>query len=195
MATQAIPFLTPEQYLEIERTAEFRSEYLNGELFAVSGASRRHSEIVHNFAAIFRAQARRRCHYFTTDMRLLTPPTKLYTYPDVMVVCGRIEYSGDREDMVTNPSVIAEVLSASTPDYDRGRKFVHYRSLPSLKDYLIVAQNSVSIEHHTRHADGSWLLRECSRPEEVISLASISVEVRLSDVYEYIEFGTVQPTN
>jgi Uma2 family endonuclease len=117
--------LTPEQYLEIERAAEFRSEYLNGQMFAMSGATARHNILVNNIAAALRAQIKGRCQYFTTDLRLLIPFTGLYTYPDLMVICGGVEFAGDREDIVTNPRFIVEVLSKSTADYDRGGKFVH----------------------------------------------------------------------
>src|SRR5947209_5113746 len=123
MATQPRTYLTAEQYLEIERAAEFRSEYLNGEMFAMSGASIRHNTIVGNLAAVLREQIRGRCRSFATDLRLLVPATGLYTYPDLMVICGPIEIEGDRQDIVKNPSVIMEVLSKSTASYDRGEKF------------------------------------------------------------------------
>jgi Uma2 family endonuclease len=189
MATQALPFLTPEQYLEIERAAEFRSEYLNGEMFAMSGASVRHGDIVNNLAAIFRAQVRGRCRYYTTDLRLLIPATGLFTYPDLVVMCGEILYSGDREDIVTNPVVVGEVLSKSTANYDRGGKFFHYRSIPSLKDYLIIAQDSARVEHHAKQSDGSWLLREYSSLDDVVRITSITVEIGLRALYEDVALG------
>jgi Uma2 family endonuclease len=188
MATQPLSFLTPEQYLEIDRAAEFRSEYLNGEMFAMSGATARHNIIINNLAAALRSQLKGRCQYFTTDLRLLVPSTGLYTYPDLMVICGKPEYSGDREDIVTNPRFIAEILSKSTADYDRGGKFVHYRSISGLADYMIVAQDSARVEHNTRQADGSWLLREFTSLTEVVRIASIDAEVSLAAIYEDISF-------
>lgn len=188
MATQPLHFLTPEQYLEIERAATFRSEYLHGEMFAMSGASVRHNDIVNNLAAVVRAQVKGRCRYYTTDLRLLIPATGLYTYPDLMVICGEILYSGDRRDIVTNPKVVGEVLSASTADYDRGRKFLHYRSLESIADYLIIAQDSVRIEHHAKQPDGSWVLREYSSLDDVFQISSIDAKISLREVYESIDF-------
>ena len=190
MATQPVSFLTPEQYLETERAADFRSEYLNGQMFAMSGATARHNILVNNFAATLRDQLKGRCRYFTTDLRLLIPATGLYTYPDLMVVCGEVEYSGDRQDIVTNPSFIAEVLSKSTADYDRGGKFVHYRSIPSLADYMIAAQDSPRVEHWSRQPDGSWVLREFTSLTETVHLTSISAEVSLAAVYEDIDFAS-----
>ena len=190
MATQPVTYLTPEQYLEIERAAEFRSEYLNGEMFAMSGATARHNVIVNSLGRILYPQLKGRWQYYTTDLRLLIPATGLYTYPDLMVICGEVEFSGDRQDIVTNPSFIAEILSKSTADYDRGGKFVHYRSIPGLADYMIVAQDSVRVEHYTRQPDGSWVLREYSSLGDIVRLASVDAEVSLSSVYEDVEFAS-----
>ena len=107
-----------------------------------------------------------------------------------MVICGEVEFSGDRQDIVTNPSFIAEILSKSTADYDRGGKFVHYRSIPGLADYMIVAQDSVRVEHYTRQPDGSWVLREYSSLGDIVRLASVGAEVSLSSLYEDVEFGS-----
>jgi Uma2 family endonuclease len=189
MATQPVSFLTPEQYLEIERAAEFRSEYLNGEMFAMSGATARHNIVINNLGRALYPHLKGRCQYFTTDLRLLVPSTGLYTYPDLMVICGKIEYSGDRQDIVTNPGFIAEVLSKSTADYDRGGKFVHYRSIPGLADYMIVAQDSARVEHYARQPDGSWLLREFRSLADVVTISSISAEVSLASIYEDVEFN------
>lgn len=189
MASQPVPFLTPEQYLEIERAAEFRSEYLDGEMFAMSGATARHNIVVNNLGRALYPQLKRRCQYFTTDLRLLVPATGLYTYPDLMVICGKIEYSGDRLDIVTNPGFIAEILSKSTADYDRGRKFVHYRSIAGLADYMIAAQDSIHVEHWSRQPDGSWVLREFSSLADIVRIASINAEVSLAAIYEDIEFN------
>ena len=189
MATQPITFLTPEQYLEIERAAECRSEYLNGEMFAMSGATARHNIVVNNLAASLRSQLKGRCRYFTTDLRLLIPATGLYTYPDLMVICGEIEFSGNRQDIVTNPRFITEILSKSTANSDRGGQFVHYRSIPGLADYMIAAQDSARVEHWSRQPDGSWLLSEYTSPGDIVRLASIAAEVSLSAIYEDVDFG------
>ena len=184
MATQPIPFISVEQYLEIERAAEFRSEYLNGQMFAMSGALPPHNEIVNSLGRTLHPQIRGRCRYYTTDLRLFVPATGLYTYPDLMVICGDLQFSGDRKDIVTNPGLIAEVLSNSTADYDRGGKFAHYRSIPSLRDYLTITQDSVLVEHWSRQGDGTWSLREFRLIEDVIRVAISGVEIRLADIYE-----------
>ena len=190
MATQPITRLTPEQYLELDRAGDCRSEYLNGEMFAMSGATFRHNTVVNNIASALRGQIKGRCRYATTDLRLFIPATGLYTYPDLIVICGAIEYAGDREDIVTNPGLIVEVLSRSTSDYDRGGKFVHYRSLPTLRDYVTAAQDAPCVEHWTRRTDGSWLLREYSALTDTVSIESIAVRLPLSDIYEEIAFNS-----
>jgi Uma2 family endonuclease len=146
--------LSPEQYLEIERIAQVRSEYLNGEMFAMAGATARHNTIVNAISRALYPRIQGRCTYFTTDMRLLIPASGLYTYPDLLVICGQVVFAGDREDIVTNPDCIVEVLSDITADYDRGRKFEHYRSIPSLADCLTVAQDRFYVEHYNRNSDG-----------------------------------------
>jgi Uma2 family endonuclease len=169
------------QYLEIERAAEFRSEYLNGEMFAMPGSTVRHNIIVNNLGWTLHPQLKRRCQYFTNDLRLLVPATGLYTYPDLMVICGEIEYSGDQQDIVTNPRFIAEI--------DRGGKFVHYRPISGLADYMIAAQDSVRVEHWSRQPDGSWLLREFTSLTDVVRIASIDAEVSLAAIYEDVELS------
>jgi Uma2 family endonuclease len=184
MASQPIAHFTPEQYLEIERAAGFRSEYLNGEMFAMAGATARHNEIVNAIGRTLYPQIKQRCRYFTTDMRLLIPATGLYTYPDLLVICAPIAFAGDRGDMVTNPSFIVEVLSSTTADYDRGRKFEHYRSIPTLVDYLAVAQDKVHVEHYNRCSDGSWSLRDYDALVDLIQIPAIEAGLLLADIYE-----------
>jgi Uma2 family endonuclease len=184
MATQPITRVTPEQYLEIERAAESRSEYLNGEMFAMAGATARHNAIVNAIGRALYPQIKRRCQYFTTDMRLLIPATGFYTYPDLLVICGQILFTDQREDMVTNPGCIVEVLSNTTADYDRGRKFEHYRSIPSLADYLAVAQDKVHVEHYNRRSDASWSLRDFDAVTDIIHIPTIQADLTLADIYE-----------
>src|SRR5262245_12190039 len=132
MPTQLKTFLTPEKYLEIERRAEFKSEYYNGDMFGMSGASPRHAWIVPNIVAELRQQLKGRpCRVASNDLRLRVLPSGLYTYPDVMVVCGEPRFADDQKDTLLNPVVIVEVLSESTRDYDRGQKFQFYRGLAS----------------------------------------------------------------
>jgi Uma2 family endonuclease len=184
MATLPRTYLTPEQYLEIERAAEFRSEYLNGEMFAMSGATARHNGITNNIGRALYPQIKGRCNYFTTDLRLFVPATGLFTYPDLMVICGPIEFESDRQDIVKNPRLIIEVLSPSTASYDRGEKFLHYRSIPALQDYVVIAQDSVRAEHWSRQPDNAWVLREYTSLQETFHIASVNVDIALSAVYE-----------
>jgi Uma2 family endonuclease len=183
--TELVGFpLTPEQYLETERASEFRSEYRNGEMLAMPGGSFRHNTIVNAIGDILRTQITGLCHYATHDVRLAVPATGLYTYPDVLVICGEIQYADKTKDMVTNQVFLIEVLSPGTADYDRGRKFEHYRSIPSLIDYIVVSQDRVHVEHYSRQQDGSWALREYRLLTDTVSIASISASLNLAAIYE-----------
>ncbi len=142
MGVQLRPFLSPQEYLALERQAETKSEYYAGEVFAMAGASRRHVKIMVNTVVSLAAQLKERsCEVFTSDMRVKVSATGLYTYPDVAVVCGKPRFDDDQEDILLNPTVIIEVLSKSTEAYDRGEKFALYRALESMTDYLLIAQD------------------------------------------------------
>jgi|SRR5215213_825375 len=176
-----------EDYLAAERRAETKSEYLDGEIFAMSGASRAHNLLALNAAASVHGQLRGRpCETYAGDMRVHIPAAGLYTYPDVTVVCGEPRFDGSELDTLLNPTLLIEVHSPSTEGYDRGKKFAHYRTLDSLREYVLVAQEEVRVEVFTRRDDGHWLLSEASRLEETIPLASIGCELRLADVYERV---------
>src|SRR6266446_379965 len=180
--------LTPEEYLVRERQAETKSEYLAGQTLLMGGASRRHVLIVTNVVGELRRQLKGRpCLLFSTDLRLRVTPTGLFTYPDVMVVCGEATYVDQEADTLTNPTLIVEVLSASTQDYDRGRKFEHYRSLASLQEYLLVAQAKVHVEHFQKQPDGRWVLAETSRRDDVVRLPSIGCDLALTEIYDKVD--------
>jgi Uma2 family endonuclease len=188
MSTQSLPSLTPEQYLEIERAAETRSEYLDGAMYAMSGASRNHSRIVMAAGAQLYAQLRGRdCTAAIVDLRLSVRQHNLFTYPDVFVTCGPDQYLDNRTDTLTDATLIIEVLSPSTKNYDRGEKFLFYRALPSFREYLLLSQDKIRAEHHVRQPDGAWLMREYSSLSDEIDLASIGCRLRLQDVYERVE--------
>jgi len=189
MSVQEKMRLTPEEYLTRERAASYKSEYFAGEMFAMSGASRRHNLISLNIGSELRVQLRHRpCEVYTSDMRVKVSPTGLYTYPDVVVVCGEPAFEDTRGDTLLNPTVLVDVLSQSTEDYDRGRKLEHYRSLPSLQEYLLVSQERAHIVHYVRHSDVSWLLSDTSGLEASISLQAIGCEVALSEIYAKVRF-------
>lgn len=190
MATLQTTYITPEEYLERERKAETKSEYFRGEIFAVAGTSLRHSRLVTNLVINLGSKLRNSsCSVYMTDLRLLVSPTGLYTYPDVMVICGKEMLAPLDFDTVTNPSVIIEVLSESTKNYDHGRKFQSYRTIPTLTDYLMVEQDEMRVEQYTRQPDQRWLLTEYKEPSAAIVLPSLGVEIALQDVYEKVDFS------
>ena len=189
MSANPTTFISPEEYLERELQSEEKNEYFNGEIFAIARPSPRHTWIVTNVAGEFRQQLKGKpCRVSSSELRLRVTPTGLYTYPDVMVVGADVEYASDQKDTVLNPVVIVEVLSKSTQDYDRGQKFQHYRTLPSLIDYLTVAQDVPHVLHWTRQSETRGLLVEYSDLGQSIPLASISCVLPLTEVYDKIEW-------
>jgi Uma2 family endonuclease len=191
MSTQPKTFLTPEQYLEIERKAEFKSEYYNGEMFAMAGGSPRHAFIIANIMYELVGQLKGRpSRVASSQLRLRVLPSGLYTYPDVMVICGGLQYADDRKDTVVNPVVIIEVLSESTRDYDRGQKFEFCRGLSSLREYVTIAQTAPHIEHWTRQEVDTGVLSEFNDLNQAIHLASINCVLKLSDVYDKVDWTT-----
>jgi Uma2 family endonuclease len=189
MSTQVVPFLTIEQYLEIERAAETRSEYLAGGMNARAGASLSHANLVAATAHLLYSQLRgRECSTFATDLRLYIRQHDVVTYPDVIVTCPPFQSLDNRKDTVTDATVIVEVLSLSTKNYDRSERFLFYRTLPSFREYLLLAQDRVHAEHYVRQSDGSWLMRENSSVSDEIDLKAIDCRLRLADVYERVEF-------
>ena len=193
MSTLPKSYLTPEQYLEIERKAEIRSEYFNGEMFAMSGAREPHVLIAGNAASELNQQLRKRpCRVYPVDMRVRVTPVGLYTYPDISVVCGEPQFLDEDRDTLLNPTVIVEVLSESTEAYDRGQKFELYRSLESLSEYLLISSRRISAELFTRQPDGRWMLTARTSLEDSIELQSIGCELPLADLYEKVEFSPPQ---
>jgi Uma2 family endonuclease len=194
MSTQPKAYLTPEQYLEIERHAEYKSEYYQGEMFAMAGAKEDHIVVVGNIFTSLHQQLRSRpCRVYSNDMRVAIGATGLYVYPDVVAVCAERQFLDDRNDTLRNPTLIVEVLSPSTEAYDRGAKFKHYRTIESLREYLLVASESVDVELHTRQPDGRWILTSTDRMEDVLDLDSIGCRLALADLYEKVVFGERGP--
>ena len=193
MSTLSKSYLTPEQYLEIERKAEVKSEYYQGEMFAMSGARAPHILITTNAVRELSQQLRRRpCNVYSSELRVCVTPAGLFTYPDVVVVCGEPKFLDNTFDTLLNPNVIIEVLSESTEAYDRGQKFELYRSLESLAEYLLISSQRVSAELFTRQPDGTWNLSAKNRLEEAIELKSVNCRLALADLYEKVEFSQPQ---
>ena len=190
MNPQPKPRLTPEDYLAIERSAEFKSEYFDGEIFAMAGASRAHNSIVLNTGSEIRQHLKNRsCKAYVNDMRVKVNPTGLYAYPDVIVVCGKEQFEDTHLDTLLNPTLIIEVLSDSTEAYDRGRKFEHYRHLDSLVEYVLIAQQRPHVESFRRQSDQHWLLAECSGLDGTLRLESIDCDLALAEIYAKVELS------
>jgi len=182
--------LTPEEYLAIERAAEVRSEYYNGRMYAMSGGSYRHLIIIGNLGRhLGNALAERNCTVGTSDMRVRVSPSGLYTYPDVIVVCGKPTFADGSADTLLNPIVLIEVLSPSTEGHDRGFKSAQYRRIESLQEYALVSQTEPRVEIFRRQSAGNWLLTEATGLEETCRFESLDCAVTVKDVYDKVTFG------
>lgn len=195
MSSLTDTYYTPEQYLALEREAEYKSEYIHGQIYAMAGASEEHNLIAGNILAAMHAQFRGRpCRVYTSDMRVKVNAGDMYTYPDVVAVCGEPRFEDRHVDTLLNPTVIVEVLSPSTEAYDRGVKFARYRRIESLLDYILVSQDRALVEHFVRHGDGGdqWLLTEISGPEGSLHLASVGCAISLRDIYDKVSLPDVE---
>lgn len=178
---------TPEEYLAFERASEMRHEYVDGEVFAMTGASREHNLIVVNIGSELRGQLKGRpCEAYVAEMRVRVSPTA-YLYPDVVVVCGEARFEDEAVDTLLNPTLLVEVLSESTEAYDRGKKFERYRQIGSLAEYVSVAQDRPHIEQFTRQSDGGWLLVESDGRDATVRLASIDATLALAEVFDKVD--------
>jgi Uma2 family endonuclease len=181
--------LTEQEYLEIERAADFKSEFYNGEMFRMQGATRQHVVVSGNiFAELHLFFKESPCEVYANDMRLRVKSSGLYTYPDVMATCEKPEFAENEFDNFTNPQVIFEVLSKSTEKYDRTFKLDRYQKLPSLKSYLLVAQDEPRVEQYARSANGEWIYSSAHEWTDSLTIKCIDYELKLSEVYARIEF-------
>ncbi len=184
MAAQPQNRLTPEEYLEIERAAEFRHEYYNGQMFLMPGGSFKHAVIIANLTAqLHFALKHRPCLVANSDLRARTAESGLYTYPDVSVVCGEPKFADGRTDTLVNPSLIIEVLSPSTERKDRGFKFAQYRAIESLQEYALVSQDEPRVEVFRRQEGGHWLLTEFLGLESQARFESVDISIPLAEIY------------
>ena len=189
MLTKEKKYISAEEYLKSEREAETKNEYYDGEVFSMSGASLNHNIITTNIlGSLFNKLKDSPCRPFGSDMRINVSENGLFTYPDISVVCGNMEFYDDETDTLLNPVVIFEVLSKSTHNYDRGGKFKLYRDIKTLKEYVLVTQDSVNIEHYQRQPDGKWLLNEIRILESELIIDSIKCKLNISDIYSGIKF-------
>ncbi len=180
---------TPEEYLALEEQSEERHEYYRGQIYAMSGASDSHNQIAGNMYMSLRQQLRAKpCRVYINDMRLLIKKSGLYTYPDVMAVCGKVEFIPGRTDTVTNPILVVEVLSDSTKDYDRTTKFTFYRQLASFREYMLIDQKRAYVEVFRRTESGLWMYEAYDELSAQIKLTSLDIEIPISTIYEQVEF-------
>ena len=191
MSANPLPYLSPDEYLAIEREAEFKSEYYGGRTYAMSGGTWPHSLLASNLNFQLRSEiGQRRCFVFSSDLRVCTPGG-LYTYPDISVVCGEPVLKDNRKDILTNPTLIVEILSKSTEAHDRGFKFAQYRSIESLQEYVLVSQTEPRVECFRRGAEGVWTLHETLGMEAVVHLESVGCGIAMAGIYDKIDFEAV----
>ncbi|MFN0106774.1 MAG: Uma2 family endonuclease [Bryobacteraceae bacterium] len=188
MPSHPVTFLTPEQYLELERAVPEKHEYIDGKMVAMAGGSPAHSMIATNLIRKLPLNTGgRNCQIFTSDLRVSVHWSRLITYPDVTVVCGKPEYADEKRDTVTNPTMLVEVLSPSTEGHDRGKKADLYRFIPSLREFLLIDQSPVMIDHYRRLPDGTWQIVALRDISDVLQLDSLGCSFPVSEVYEGLD--------
>jgi Uma2 family endonuclease len=183
------PKLSVAEYLARERAAEFKSEYYRGEMFAMAGASREHNTAKENLIVELGTRLKGTpCRTFSSDQRVKVSATGLYTYPDIVVVCGKPEYDPLDPDTLVNPVAIIEVLSPATETYDRGAKFRQYQQLPSVQEYILVAQDEPVVERFVRQADGTWVLTVVTGLTGEVTFHTVTARIGLADIYNGVDF-------
>lgn len=191
MSTLTVTHVTPEEYLAAERLSETRSEYLDGGVFPMTGGSLNHNQITVNLVLELGTQLRTRpCRVLGMDLKVRMPDSRKFFYPDMVVVCGDLQFHDDRKDIILNPGLVIEVLSPSTEAFDRGAKFQAYRTLESLNEYLLVSQEAPLIEQYVRGDDEKWTLTTASGLESSLTLPSIECTLGLNAVYDKVDFNT-----
>jgi Uma2 family endonuclease len=178
-------YVSPEDYLVMERASQEKHEYFKGEIFAMSGASNEHNDITYNINRLVAPFLHGKgCKLYGSDFRIHIPENTLYTYPDFTIVCGKAETTEIYTDNLTNPAVIIEILSKTTKDYDRGSKFMLYRSIKTLKEYLLIDSTTISVEHFEKQNDNSWRLTEFKQLSDNFVISTIGLTLLLKDIYE-----------
>ncbi|MBE9174852.1 Uma2 family endonuclease [Synechocystis salina LEGE 06155] len=179
---------TPEEYLSLEETAEFRNEYVDGEIIPMTGGTTIHNQIALNFCRHFPLTIDDQDYYtYINDVKVWIELCRAYTYPDILIIEGKPIYQGDNPVVVTNPKVIIEVLSDSTANYDRTKKFGFYRLLPSLQEYILISQSAYYVEQFSKWEDGQWLFNPVEGREGLLNLTSINFQISMQDLYQRIE--------
>jgi len=182
--------ITSEEYLALERESEIKSEYFDGEIFAMAGASREHNKISTNIVRVLGNQLLEKpCSIFASDMKVKMKEIKKFTYPDIVVVCGNEEYDDEYSDILINPIVIIEILSDSTEAYDRGDKFSHYQYISTFSEYILVSQYFRKVEKFLRQKDDTWIYSKYEKPEDIFNIESIKCDLPVHDVYREVNFS------
>ncbi|MBD2625771.1 Uma2 family endonuclease [Trichormus variabilis] len=188
MQTQ-IRYYTPEEYLELEEKAEYKSEYRNGDIVPMTGGTTNHNKIAGNFYAYLKfALKKKNYDVYIGDVRLWIPRYRQYTYPDVMVIQGEPIYTGANTTTVMNPLLIAEVSSKSTSNYDQSDKFLYYRSIPEFKEYILINQYQYHVMQYVKTDDGKWIFTEYESESDILKLQTVDFEIDFSDLYEQVNF-------
>jgi Uma2 family endonuclease len=188
MATAALTYYTPEEYLALERHAEFKSEYIDGRIVAMTGATIPHNAIVSSLhGALYSRMRGGPCQLFVSDLRVQIAGGRRYTYPDLVAVCGDVQTADNARDTLTNPTLVVEVLSPSTEAYDRGEKFAHYRTIETLQEYVLVAQDRPVVDVFSRRGE-FWRLQTIANLDEPVELLSVGCTLSLRDIYENVTF-------
>lgn len=184
MSAQTHTYCTEQEYLDLERKSDQKHEFYAGEVVALAGGSAQHNRITINVITnLYNQLQNRSCNVYSSDMRIKIPHSKSYVYPDVSVVCGQEHFDDDSEDTLMNPIVIIEVLSPSTERHDRGKKFEYYRTIESLQEYILIAQDAKRIDHFTRQSTSLWMFSSLGEAEDMLYLTSIDCTITIRAIY------------
>lgn len=184
-----LKLVSPEEYLARERVAEYKSEYVNGQILAMAGGSPEHNLVVGNaITTLNNALRERPCLVFNSDMKVRVPSSLKFHYPDVTVICDKARFADDEKDALLNPLLLIEVLSPSTAAYDRGKKFQYYQEIPSFREYLLIAQDEPVVERYVKQADGNWLYTKIAGLENSVELVTLHCHIALRDMYAKVEW-------
>lgn len=191
MQKLAKKYYTPEEYLALEEAADFRSEYYQGEIFAMAGESLNHNRIAIDLCGrLNQAILNQNCEAFIENVRVWIETVKLFTYPDIVIVCGDPKFLQNRDDTIINPLIIIEVLSNSTKSYDRGDKFMLYRAIPTLREYILINQYKTQVEKFNLNENGQWVLSEYLHADDVLDFSSVNFHINLTGIYARVQLNT-----
>lgn len=193
MQKPAKKYFTVQEYLELEEIAESKSEYYKGEIFAMAGASSNHNQIIGNiYSQLHQTINKHNCRVFMSDLRLWIEQRELFTYPDIMIICDKLKFYADRDDTVINPHIIIEAISRSTEAYDRSKKFLFYRSIPTFQEYILINQYSPHIEQFYIGAENQWLFKDYNCISDILKFSKIDFEIPLEKIYYLVDFKSVE---